>query len=279
MRKFLIGAMLLLLAACGPKQPESPPPQSLATTNEAGPTIHFIITGDTNNRYNCVQEPAVCAQEIIARGFAANVGAMTEVAAEVSRLPTAPGVASLRVNTVIVQGADFTCDNIDRAIAALPVRPGIDIVWFHHSGHGANAGTGPDPEFQRLQCGTTLRLLSDYRAKIQAKQPKLALIFADSCNIGGIEAEPAAVAAPLLVNYLPLLTNYRGWLMGGAASPGEFSWYTAYGGTYTRNLISVVRTVDDWNRVINSPSLKQLETPGATNTLQHPIFKSALQRM
>jgi hypothetical protein len=277
MQKFLIGAVLLVLAGCGPTPLGSPPQQSLGPS----PTIHFVITGDTFNRYNCVQDPATCAQEIVAQGFAANVATMMQLASEVSRLPTGPGVAPLSVNTVVVQGADFTCDNIDRAIEALPVRPGIDVVWFHHSGHGANAGIGTDPEFQKLQCNTArLRPLSEYRAKIQAKQPKLTLIFADSCNIDYTEVTPRIAApAPLLVNYLPLLTNYRGWLMGGAASPGEFAWYTAYGGTYTQNLISVVHASDDWNRVVDSPTLRQLDTPGASNARQHPIFKSALQRM
>jgi hypothetical protein len=270
-----------MLAACVPDRPspQTPQqPQSVGLANDASPTIHFIITGDTNNRYNCVQAPEKCPEEIISKGFAANVGTMRDISNEIARLPTAPGVAPVKINAVVITGEQFTCENIDRAIDGLPVRPGIDVIWFHHSGHGMNTGSGPDPEFQLLQCGP-FRPLSDFRARILAKKPRLALIFADSCNIGGSVAGPPLAAAPVLVNYLPLLTNYTGWLMGGAASPGEFSWYTAYGGTYTTNLTLVIRSVSYWDQVITSPTLKELDTAGAANTRQHPIFKSALQRL
>lgn len=277
MRNFLLGATLLMLAACAPNQPSPQPPQP-QSSSEASSTIHFIITGDTNNRYNCIQAPEKCSEEIIAKGFATNVGIVRDVSNEVARLPTAPGVAPVKINPVVITGEQFTCDNIERAIDGLSVRPGVDVIWFHHSGHGLNAGVGPDPDFPLLQCGP-FRPLSYFREKILAKQPRLALIFADSCNIGGSSVGPPPGAAPVRANYLPLLTNYKGWLMGGAASPGEFSWYTAFGGTYTTNLILVMRSVNDWDSVLNSPTLKQLDTGGAINTRQHPIFKNALQRL
>lgn len=288
MQKLILGALLLALGACVQTQPSPQVPQQPGLVSDASPTIYFVISGDTDNRYNCLDfSVEECRKQIISMGFASNVSAIASLANEIPRLPTAPGGVPFRVaQPVMVTGERFTCANIEQAIDGLPVRPGIDIVWFHHSGHGLNAGSGPDPDFQRLQCGPFVTL-SDLRLRILAKRPRLALIFADSCNIQGGQAFPAAAAAapPAVQNYLPLLTNYKGWLMGGAAKPGEFAWYTINGGTYTTSLLGLMRKSRDWNQVISWDQVisrltaAPLVTPGADAT-QTPIFNSSsLQRL
>jgi GH25 family lysozyme M1 (1,4-beta-N-acetylmuramidase) len=164
-------------------------------------------------------------------------------------------LTGLNVASIEVAGASFNCKSIIDAIGSLTVSAD-DVVFFYYAGHGFRRDSSQTqfPEFYCSAPGEASETLSQAVDSIKAKQPRLIIAIADTCN-RITEPPPAAAQAPALAvdrrgALLHLFKDYRGTLIMSGAIPGEYSWYmtagSSLGGFFTNQFLTAI------NQNINS---------------------------
>lgn len=125
-----------------------------------------------------------------------------------------------------------------------------DVILFYWAGHGYRAESKESlwPSFSFANDPREVDL--DYVARLLiSKDPRLLLVFADTCNsiIPEKNAPPLAherhFAKDLFpyeiqtLNYASLFLNSEGAYLASSSTPGQYSWYHAIGGGFFTNAL------------------------------------------
>jgi hypothetical protein len=166
-----------------------------------------------------------------------------------------------------IYGYNFNYNTIKRSLNNLSVRPN-DVVMFYYSGHSNNTRTGSKWPSLNLK-GKLLRLDNVIRS-LKAKNPRLLLIIADSCNnfasrssISNNIMNLQGRQTPRRQNYQRLFLKKKGTIIMTAATPGEYAWGNAQaGGFFTHQLLDSLNqelassSSPNWNQLV-----KRAEAP------------------
>jgi hypothetical protein len=152
-------------------------------------------------------------------------------------------------------GADCTAENLLATVDSLNLRS-IDVVFVYYEGHGAYDPNAPesDPDKGHYLALPDRQLpRGELIARMQRKNPRLAVLLTDCCNVEGVvEIPQRAVYETKIVTVTgftameDLLLSYRGLVDGTASSEGEYSWFSNdVGGWYTSEFIGNVYALTD----------------------------------
>jgi hypothetical protein len=173
-------------------------------------------------------------------------------------------VAPDRLRIQALKGPACNAGQILETIRLLPVG-GDDTLLVYYLGHGAFDVNAPDDhptrgQFFTIPSGDLLR--TDLQREMEARPARLRILLSDTCNMPGkidraIPAFDDSMPSPNRITGLTatekLLFNFRGSLDVGAASPGDYSWYTAlYGGWFTWTALHVLPRQGDWNGFLSA---------------------------
>ncbi len=152
-----------------------------------------------------------------------------------------------------------------------------DVVWFHYSGHGANAGNG----WPQYTDGGARFPQTDIHEILQRCGARLCITMFDACNIGATE-EAWSRTTGIPGNQLNLLfRKATGDIMISSATDARYSWGSPdMGGFATASLVQAMNQVavtpqdtprSMWNKVLLS---MRRETDGMCQSIrkepQHP---------
>lgn len=269
MRKLTVTILVFLLGAAAARAGE----------------IHAILVSDPNNIMSeHVQDISV--------GVRVNVAKMKTLLGQIARK------GAVTVKTTEVTGDDFSCANINRAVAELSVQPD-DTVLFYYAGHGfrSAATQGKFPEFFCDEAvfanGQSAARLSQIVADIKRKGPRLTIAIADTCNKDDV-LPPAIVPQgagrpPKKQAIKRLFLDYRGTITVSGAIPGQSSWYRVtgldIGGLFTQQFLTALNTalgsdapLPTWAKVLDAATKRieiQPRPPATEVKVQQPQFESS----
>jgi hypothetical protein len=215
-------------------------------------TIHLILVYETEDTGIGAQVDAA-----LMKAQVRNIAQITNMAVEVHAFDRRDG----RVAGFVT---DFRAD-------------ADDVVWFHYSGHGANAGDG----WPQYTDGAARFPQTDIHEILQRCGARLCITMFDACNIGATE-EAWSRTTGMPGNQLNLLfRKASGDILIASASDARYSWGSPdIGGFATASLVQAMNQVPVtpqdsprslWNKVL----LKmQRETDGMCQSIrkepQHP---------
>jgi hypothetical protein len=235
---------------------------SFATRAEAAQTFHVLIAADTTD---------------------SSIGGMVKnnvkhLRDEVQRIAQYSGQ---KLNLRVVSGQNFTSVVIRKALRDLS--PGKDdTVLFIYTGHGSRTAekkvSYPNLNFHDQTVG-----LEEIFRTLRAKNPRLLLVFSDSCNNAPDQAIPDKISGNLpkvpksslsKSGYRKLFAGQSGAVIGSGTRPREFGMYSDEGGVFTNALRGAIKaaaasTSPSWEGVMRRAS-KALKV--GTN-VQRPIYK------
>ena len=186
--------------------------------------------------------------------------------------------AGIPVDVTEVKGASFSCNNILSSVSNLKVGRN-DAIVFYYSGHGKRTATTAT-KFPEFACdhfsGNASADLSGIVDRLNAKNPRLTIAIADTCNS---DKRWTRARAPFQEMPLPpnvtlamrhLFLEYRGTVVLSAAIPGQWAWGSGAGSYFTRQLFlqSIPRVIDAndgnirprWEAIIVD-ALRDIEVP------------------
>jgi hypothetical protein len=220
----------------------------LLSYNSLAANFHAIIIADTNDK--TIGNTVVIDQRKInslIKNIARNTG--------------------LTLRQQHIYGYNFNYNTVKRSLNNLSVRPD-DVVMFYYSGHSNNTRTGS--RWPSLNLKGSLLKLDNVIRSLKAKNPRLLLIIADSCNnfssrgpmsnnIMGFQGRQV----PKRQNYQKLFLKKKGTMIMTAATPGEYAWGNGqYGGFFTHKLLESLNqelassSSPNWNQLV-----KRAEAP------------------
>jgi hypothetical protein len=183
-------------------------------------------------------------------------------------------------DSIVLTGESLTKEAVVETVKKLSVNP-QDVIYFHFSGHGVNTQTGSKwPAL--VTKGKQLVEFDWIVSALKQKKPRLLIAMADACNnYPTIRAVARAlVIEPIKQNRL--FTDYKGYIVGSAASPGQWAQGKVDGGFLTLSLIEsmheaeqAARGASTWKSVVENTSNK---TRGL-NMQQTPQFEVQVDKM
>jgi len=217
-------------------------------------TLHAIIAIDTN-------DPSIGASVKI---DLRNMQNLVADIAQHTRLATA-GEA--------ISGSRLTVGNVNKAVESLSVGTD-DVVIFYYSGHGFNPGGTKWPAMNLEDGDLGLKTV---REKLRAKNPRLLIVMADTCNgfqnRGGFRFSKDAGKPN---NYKVLFLKYRGVITASSSKPGQYSWGNErIGGLYTDAFLkSLNRELASKQKPTWKAVMERANAPiQASGSLQEPQYK------
>lgn len=211
-----------------------------------------------------------------------------------------------KINDLIEYEVDFykldgpicTKANLKRAIDQLDVDEDKDVILTFYGGHGSHAKNDPDPWPQYcmntgFEDQSNWVPMSHVAKWVQAKNPRLAIILSNCCNV----VQGATTIKPLWAmggDYTSLdgvsadkykqLFSAKGLVMATSSRVPEPSWCNAViGGLFTSDLIDVLQMVGlgsvspDWNSVLERTydkcSSRDIVDRDGNHHRQHPLFE------
>ena len=210
-----------------------------------------------------------------------------------------------KINDLIEYDVDFykldgpicTKANLKRAIDQLDVDED-DVILTFYGGHGSHAKNDPDPWPQYcmntgIEDQSNWVPMSHVAKWVQAKNPRLAIILSNCCNV----VQGATTIKPLWAmggDYTSLdgvsadkykqLFSAKGMVMATSSKVPEPSWCNAVmGGLFTSDLIDVLQMVGsgsvspDWNSVLKRTydkcSARDIVDRDGNHHRQHPLYE------
>ena len=210
-----------------------------------------------------------------------------------------------KINDLIEYDVDFykldgpicTKANLKRAIDQLDVDED-DVILTFYGGHGSHAKNDPDPWPQYcmntgFEDQSNWVPMSHVAKWVQAKNPRLAIILSNCCNV----VQGATTIKPLWAmggDYTSLdgvsadkykqLFSAKGMVMATSSKVPEPSWCNAVmGGLFTSDLIDVLQMVGsgsvspDWNSVLKRTydkcSARDIVDRDGNHHRQHPLYE------
>lgn len=132
-----------------------------------------------------------------------------------------------------------------------------DVVWFHYSGHGANAGNG----WPQYTDGTSRYPQTEVHELLMRCGARLSITMYDACNIGPTEDAWARTNSMPGNQLTMLFKKASGDILISSASDAEYSWGSPQtGGFATTSLTRAINQVDFtpqdtprtlWTKVLN----------------------------
>ena len=182
--------------------------------------------------------------------------------------------------STVITGENLSKQVVIDTITKLLVSP-QDIIYFHFSGHGKNLQTGskwPALIMRKMQ-------LVDFEWVIKTlkqKKPRLLIAMADACN--DYPSSRSLNRSPGIepIKHNKLFTNYQGYVIGSAASPGEMAQGKTDGGFLTLSLLESIQ--QESARTDVSPEWKSVTERASTktrvlNTQQTPQFEVQVDKI
>ncbi len=237
----------------------------------ATPTLHVVILIDTS-------EPKRKADRLIDMQTNLNLMNSVEDAME----------GELKVNKLIIKDADWSGDSVIRDCKALDVKPN-DAVYFFYNGHGfrtasmdADGDTFPAMCLEKDADGSdgNLKLSNVYKV-LKAKNPRLLLVIADTCNSFAPDSWTPATRGTFRKQWCKeLFVNSRGSYIASGSQPGEYTWTNfTTGSYYTNQLVGNIKRVlsaneyneanDGWDAILKKSCETIRFTSGETQTPQY----------
>jgi hypothetical protein len=211
--RVVVFQLMLICGLCGASQ---------------GATMHSIVMGDTGD-------------VVIGSGVQGNVD-------DINRLLNAiDDSTDISMDTHVLSGDHFNCETLISTLDGFDIDKD-DIVFIYYSGHGQLSKHNND--FPALSCDedTTIELQRIYEL-MEAKQPRLLLVFADTCNSNGsgdsdLNVERWNTAARLRKTALSeLFEHATGKVALSSSKANQYSWYTSAHGLFTLQLIGAITKV------------------------------------
>jgi hypothetical protein len=233
-----------------------------AARADAGQTLHVLIAADTTDKS-------------IGASVQMNVKHLTEDVRQIAEY------SKQKLKLHVIPGEQLTSVEVLKAVNAL--KPGKnDTVLFLYSGHGGRLetkkGSYPDLCFHDKWVG-----LEEIFRILRGKNPRLLLVFSDSCNSvpgeqvpdlkdGQVPEYPEASLKK--EGYRKLFARQRGAVIGAGTRAREFGIYYGEGGVYTNSLRAAIKSAaasssPDWRGVMRRAS-QPLQW---AKNLQRPIYK------
>lgn len=220
----------------------------LLSYNSLAANFHAIIIADTNDK--TIGNSVIIDQRKINRliqKIARNTG--------------------LTLRQQHIYGYNFNYNTVKRSLNKLSVRPN-DVVMFYYSGHSNNTRTGT--RWPSLNLKGNLLQLDNVISSLKAKNPRLLLIIADSCNNFASRSSMSnnimnlqGRQTPRRQNYQNLFLKKKGTIIMTAAQPGDYAWGNAKtGGFFTHQLLDSLNqelassASPNWNQLV-----KRAEAP------------------
>jgi len=169
-----------------------------------------------------------------------------------------------------ISGNELNRRNIMSAVEGLSVGSD-DVVLFYYAGHGYNPSETAWPAMNLSGDDLPLKTV---RETLKAKNPRLLIVMADTCNApgsgGGFDARDAGKAN----NYKVLFLKYRGTITASSSEPGEYSYSNAtIGGFYTNAFLNSLTTELVSNQTPSWDAIMERANAPLNNGSQHPQAK------
>jgi hypothetical protein len=218
---------------------------SSAVRSQQQRTLHVISVADTDR------------VEDVGPGAAANAKALSDYVKDVAR------VTGMTLDPVSVDGRNFSCAAIDKAVAGLrPKEP--DVVIFYFSGHGVaptNSQVASTSIFPWLECDWNgpFKNLKTFNQQLLGKGARLTITVADTCNApvnADVTLEPFEAQGLHDDQMKAMFLHFEGSLVMSSSKQGSLSKYMGNGGLFTKKFIgnlkstSLVAEKDLWSDVI-----------------------------
>jgi len=188
-------------------------------------------------------------------------------------------------DSIILTGESLTKEAVIEAVKKLSVNP-QDVIYFHFSGHGVNLQTGSKwPAL--VTKGKQLVEFDWIVTALKQKKPRLLIAMADACNnypsIRGVMR--SLVIEP--IKQSKLFADYKGYIVGSAASPGQWAQGKVDGGFLTLSFLESMyeseqttqgvsaQGTSTWKSVIENTSKRTR----SLNMQQTPQFEVQVDKM
>jgi len=188
-------------------------------------------------------------------------------------------------DSIILTGESLTKEAVIEAVKKLSVNP-QDVIYFHFSGHGVNLQTGSKwPAL--VTKGKQLVEFDWIVTALKQKKPRLLIAMADACNnyptVRGLAR--SLVIEP--IKQSKLFADYKGYIVGSAASPGEWAQGKVDGGFLTLSFLESMyeseqttqgvsaQGTSTWKSVIENTSKRTR----SLNMQQTPQFEVQVDKM
>lgn len=210
------------------------------------PTLHMILLVDTS-------EPSRKADRLVDLGTNKSLMSKVEETME----------GELAVNKVIIKDTNWGGDAVINKCKSLDIQP-HDAVYFFYNGHGFRTATmdAANDNFPALALqvnddGTRDDVkLSDIYKTLKAKNPRLLIVIADTCN-SMVSSAYDTPTRGLFRKQLckELFVNSRGNYLASGAQPREPSWTNhTTGSFFTNAFVDSVQSVLESNSYDESTS-------------------------
>ena len=214
-------------------------------------TLHAIIAVDTNDGS-------------IGPSVRVDLGKMQGLVSNISRY------TGLATAGSAISGNELNRHNIMSAVESLSVGSD-DVVLFYYAGHGYNPSETAWPAMNLSGDDLPLKTV---RETLKAKNPRLLIVMADTCNApgsgGGFDARDAGKAN----NYKVLFLKYRGTITASSSEPGEYSYSNAtIGGFYTNAFLNSLTEELVSNQTPSWDAIMERANAPLSNGSQHPQAK------
>ncbi|MFA6915263.1 MAG: caspase family protein [Parachlamydiales bacterium] len=198
-------------------------------------TIHALLVCDTTE-------------------YLAGISAQRDCEKMNAELERAAHFSGMKTNIVKLTGKEATPRKLFQTLKKIDVKS-KDTFVFYFSGHGYHPEDKQGSRWPYLYFSLVGKMvpLQEVLDEITAKKPRLAIVFADSCNnyldnelLGNIVFHKSLLVNPVttlrkLNGYKKLFLQSKGLLIGTAVTEGGYAEATDEGGLYTETLLSVIR--------------------------------------
>jgi Caspase domain len=197
------------------------------------------------------------------------------------------GLTNLQLDFNEINGKNYTCDAVRKAVADLTVRSN-DVVLLYYSGHGispqsVNPSGSTFPSFVCDDGPTNaeaLKALPNLQAlghELKAKGARLTLAVADTCNVLQAVPEPEVPTRGADADQIrAMFLNFRGLILMSSSKTGEFSWYQYEGGLFTTRFLELLKNPPPapatrlWDSVIAAATTAFPVTSDGVTVIQSP---------